>query len=169
MHAMTRKAIAPGRQPTYRSKLFPEHVHDAYKSSTKLPTPTVCPGCGAVFADGRWQWLPLPETACRQMCPACHRIHDHFPAGYVKLEGEFLAKHRDELIELVRNVEKREKSEHPLQRIMGVADENGGLLVTTTDIHLAHGIGEALHHAYKGVLDSHYSPEEKLLRVRWSR
>jgi NMD protein affecting ribosome stability and mRNA decay len=166
---MTRKPIPPGRQPTYRSKLFPEHVHDAYKSSTKLPTPTVCPECGAVFADGRWQWLPRPDSAHREMCPACHRVHDRFPAGYVKLDGEFLREHRGELTELARNLERKEKAEHALQRIIDIKDENGGLLITTTDIHLAHGIGEALHHAYKGELESHYNREEKLLRVRWSR
>ena len=166
---MTRKSIAPGARPRNKSKIFAERVHDAYKSSAKLPTPTLCPQCGAVFAEGRWSWLPRPEAAHSEMCPACHRIHDHFPAGYVKLEGEFLAQHRAELIQLVRNLEKKEKAEHPLQRIIDIVDEDGGVLVTTTDIHLAHGIGEALHHAYKGTLDSHYSPEEKLLRARWSR
>ena len=166
---MTRKSIAPGRQPTYRSKLFPEHVHDAYKARGKLPTPTVCPDCGAVFADGRWQWLPRPAQAHEERCSACHRIHDRFPAGYVTLDGEFLDTHRAELIQLVRNLEAKEKAEHPLQRIIEVVDEAGGVLVTTTDVHLAHGIGEALHHAYKGTLDSHYNPEEKLLRVRWTR
>jgi NMD protein affecting ribosome stability and mRNA decay len=166
---MTRKSIPPGRQPTYRRKLFPEHVHDAYKSSEKLPTPTVCPECGAVFAEGRWQWRALPEGAHRETCPACHRIHDRFPAGYVKLEGEFVRAHRDELIDLARNLEMKERAEHALQRIVDITDENGGLLITTTDIHLAHGIGEALRHAYAGELESHYIREEKLLRVRWSR
>ena len=167
---MTQKAMTPARRPTVKSKVFEERVHDTYKSSAKLPTPTLCGECGAVFAKGRWQWLlPPPEPAHAGMCPACRRIHDRFPAGFVKLDGEFLAAHRDELLELARNLEKKEKSERPLQRIMDVVDENGGVLITTTDIHLAHGIGEALHHAYKGTLDSHYNREEKLLRVHWSR
>lgn len=72
-------------------------------------------------------------------------------------------------MQLVRRIETKEKAEHPLQRIVDVVDEDGGVLVTTTDVHLAHGIGEALRHAYKGELDSHYNPDEKLLRVRWTR
>ena len=111
---MTRKSIPPGRQPTYRSKLFPERVHDAYKSSTKLPTPTVCPECGAVFADGRWQWLARPESAHSEMCPACHRIHDRFPAGYVTIKGAFFEEHRDEIVRLIESHEKKEKSARPL-------------------------------------------------------
>lgn len=166
---MTHKTIAPGPQPTYRSKLFQERVHDPYKSSEKLPTPTLCPECGAVFADGRWRWMAAEKPAHRELCPACHRIKDHFPAGYVKLEGEFFSAHRTELLELARNVEKKARAEHPLERIMEVVDENGGVTITTTDVHLAHGIGEALHHAYKGTLDSRYNPAEKLLRVRGFR
>lgn len=166
---MTRKSIPVGRQPTYRSKLFPEHVQDAYKASMKLPTPTACGACGAVFAHGRWQWLARPENAHSEMCPACHRIHDRFPAGYVKLEGEFARSHRTELTELARNLEQKEKLEHPLQRIMDIVEEDGDVLITTTDIHLAHGIGEALHHAYDGTLESRYNAEENLLRVRWKR
>jgi hypothetical protein len=111
----------------------------------------------------------MPEAAHEEMCPACHRIHDRFPAGYVKLAGDFLKAHRTDLVGLVRHVEQREKAEHPLQRVMDIVDDADGILVTTTDIHLAHGIGEALHHAYGGRLDSHYNPEENLLRVNWSR
>ena len=166
---MTRKSIAPGPRPAHKSNVFAERVHDAYKSSAKLPTPTLCPECGAVFADGRWRWLPRPDGAYSKLCPACHRIHDHFPAGYVKLEGEFLAQHRAELMQLVRNLEEKEKAEHPLQRVMDIVDEDGGVLVTTTDVHLAHGIGEALHRAYKGTLDSQHNAQEKRVRVRWSR
>jgi hypothetical protein len=38
--------------------------------------------------------------------------------------------------------------------------------ITTTDIHLTRGIGEALHHAQ---LEYHYNDEETLLRVMWQR
>ncbi len=163
------KLATPGAMPVYRTKPLQEHVHDSYRSRGKLPEPTLCPQCGAVYSGGRWQWLPKPEKAHREMCPACHRVHDHFPAGYVKLEGEFFTQHRAELLNLVHHVEQREKAEHPLQRIIGITEENGAMLVATTDIHLARGIGDAIHHAYQGHLESHYNPEENLLRVHWKR
>ena len=163
------KPSQPGAQPVFGDKLFREQIHDSYKSRVKPHGSTLCPQCGAVFHKGRWQWLPKPDEAHEATCPACQRMHDQYPAGYVKLEGEFLAQHRAELMSLVRHVEQREKAEHPLQRIMDIVDEDGSLLVTTTDIHLAHGIGEAVRHAYRGHLESHYNPEENLLRVHWKR
>ena len=144
-----------------------EREHDGYKAKEKLPEPTACPVCRAVFHKGRWQWAAMPAGAHEEMCPACHRIHDKFPAGFVTLEGEYLKLHRDELLQLVENVAERAKKEHPLERIMAIEDENGGILVTTTDIHLARGIGEALHHAHHGELEFHYSDEENMLRVHW--
>jgi hypothetical protein len=42
---------------------------------------------------------------------------------------------------------------------MAVKEKNGTTLMTTTDIHLARGMGELLHHAYQGGLEFHYNPE----------
>lgn len=50
-----------------------------------------------------------------------------------------------------------------------MVDEDCAMLVTTTRIHFARGIGEAVRHAYQGHLESHYNREENLLRVHWQR
>jgi hypothetical protein len=52
---------------------------------------------------------------------------------------------------------------------MDIERSDDGITVTTTDIHLARGIGDAVHHAYQGALDFHYNPEQNLLRVSWAR
>lgn len=69
---------------------------------------------------------------------------------------------------LARN-EQHQRAEHPLKRIMAIEQQKDSVLVTTTDIHLARGIGEALRHAYQGELDLKYNADEHLLRVHWSR
>ncbi|MDH4217055.1 MAG: BCAM0308 family protein [Gallionella sp.] len=166
---MNTASVHPGfHQITRHDNLFKERVHDAYKARGKLKEPTVCDKCGAVFHQGRWQWITSPGNAHKTTCPACHRIHDNFPAGFLTLKGEFYQTHRAEIMHLVRNHEKRERLEHPLHRIMDVEDKDSATLVTTTDIHLARGLGEALHHAYQGELDFHYNPEQNLLRVSWT-
>jgi NMD protein affecting ribosome stability and mRNA decay len=158
-----------GWRPLQREELRDELVHDSYKAKQKLHEPTRCPDCGAVYQGGRWQWAAAAAGAHEERCPACHRIHDHFPAGYVTLAGQFLAAHREELLHLARHREAQEKAEHPLERIMAIEDVEGGVLITTTDTHLARNIGEAVHAAYKGLLEYHYNKGENLLRVHWSR
>ena len=158
-----------GFRPLRREQLFQELIHDSYKSSRKLSEPTRCPQCGAVFHKGRWTWAMAPAGAHEEKCPACHRIHDKFPAGYVTLTGKFFRAHRDEILQLVKNHEAKEKAEHPLERLMGIEDTTEGVLVTTANTHLARDIAEALHSAYKGDLDYHYNKEDNLLRASWSR
>ncbi len=154
-------------QPGRHFQVLDDPSHDPYQDREKLAEPSVCADCGAVFHEGRWQWAPVPAHAHQAHCTACRRIHDKFPAGYVSIEGAFAQAHREELVNLARNLEAREKAEHPLQRIMAIEDQDDHMMITTTDIHLARAIGEALHHAYKGELDYQYNREEYLLRVRW--
>jgi NMD protein affecting ribosome stability and mRNA decay len=142
---------------------------DPYRAREKLPEPAVCPSCQAVYVAGRWTWNKPSADAYEHKCPACQRIQDRFPAGYVMIKGEFIGKHRDEIIALITSMEGREKAEHPLQRIMAIEDVRDGLQVTTTDSRLARGIGEALHDAYKGDLKLRYSRDENLMRATWRR
>lgn len=158
-----------GFQPVRRDRLRLETVMDSYKAKGKLSEPTVCQDCGAVYHAGRWQWIEKPKDAHQTTCPACHRMRDHFPAGYVTMSGEFLAKHEDEIMRLIKHRELQEKAEHPMQRIMNIEKTKQGTLVTTTDVHLARGIGEALHHAYQGELEFHFNKDQNLLRVNWRR
>lgn len=152
-----------------RDQLLQELVHDSYKSGRKLPEPTRCTECGAVYRRGRWTWGAAAQDAHAERCPACHRIHDRMPAGYVTLGGAFYESHRDEILRRIRRCEEAEKKEHPLQRIIAVDANAHGSIVTTTDTHLARRIGDALRDAYKGELEYRYNKEENLLRVAWSR
>jgi NMD protein affecting ribosome stability and mRNA decay len=166
---MTNQSHSAGFHQIRRDRLPMETVMDSYKTKGKLSEPTVCPDCVAVFHAGHWQWLEKPKDAHQTTCPACHRIRDQFPAGYVSLSGEFFAAHEQEILQLIQHRETREKAEHPLQRIIAIEKTKQGTLVTTTDIHLARGIAEALHHAYQGELEFHYNSDQNLLRANWSR
>ncbi len=148
--------------------LFERDV-DAYKAKGKLPEPTVCPECDAVYHQGRWQWSEAPSDAHRETCPACHRVHDQYPAGYVTIEGPFFDSHGGEIRRMIQHHAEHERSEHPLKRIMTIEDLQGTMLITTTDTHLARGIGEALRHAYQGSLKVEHVSGENLVRVYWSR
>ena len=150
-------------------RLSPPLGKDPYAERKKLPDPTSCPTCGAIYRDGRWAWGSPPAGAHEAHCPACRRIADDYPAGIVTVRGEFARAHRAEIGHLARNLEEREKKEHPLKRIIALREEADQLVITTTDTHLARNIGDALHHAYQGELAYDPSESESLLRVSWER
>jgi hypothetical protein len=144
-------------------------LRDPYKHPAKLHEPTVCPQCGAVYREGRWSWAERPPGAEQVLCQACHRINDDYPAGIVTLSGGFVQRHRDDILHLVKRQEEREKPEHPFNRIMAIRKDADGLTVTTTDLHLAHRIGEAISAAYDGNLTMRYDEDGYFVRIAWQR
>jgi NMD protein affecting ribosome stability and mRNA decay len=147
--------------------LLKEYVHDTYKSRGKLPEPTLCPQCGAVFRKGKWTWAPRPARAHEKVCPACRRIEDKYPAGILRLTGPSLRRRRNELLSVIRRQEAEAKRNHPLCRVMGIEESADGIVVRTTDSHLPRRIGEALWHAYHGELKLHYGEDPRLIRMTW--
>jgi NMD protein affecting ribosome stability and mRNA decay len=160
--------MKPNRGSSDENQRAGGHPDDPYRA-VKPTEPTRCPGCGATFVGGRWTWAKAPEDAHEHLCPACQRIEDRFPAGYVLLRGDFRGGRRDEVVALIHAKEKQQRSEYPLQRVISIEDVHGGMQVTTTDSLLARGIGEALYETYKGDLKLRYSRDENLLRATWKR
>ena len=152
-----------------RDRLMQEKRHDTYKEDKKWPEPTVCTKCSSVYLEGRWTWYEPPAKANKVLCPACQRITENYPAGYLELKGSFFKKHREEMLNLIHNEEKQEKGEHPLERIMAIDEEGEHTLITTTGIHIARRIGEAVSSAYQGELSFTYGDGEKIIRIFWSR
>jgi cytochrome c553 len=156
--------------PGHDRAVMLESQHDAYRLREKLPEPSFCPLCSAVYEQGRWQWKePLSAKAPHVLCSACRRQRDHQPAGIVRLAGQFLQRHRDELLQRVRNHAEHARAEHPMQRIMAIEDDGDAVVITTTDVHLARGIGEAVHQSFRGTLEVKPSPQQDLMRVNWQR
>lgn len=167
---MSGKNTNPARQGRH-DRLIQERNHDPYKSQKKLPEPTLCHECKAVFTGSRWQWLEnISQPMNVTLCPACSRIHDNVPAGILSVGGEFFRQHREEILRLLHNRMDAEKAQHPLKRLMSIEDmPDGSLVATFTDTHSPRDIGKALANAYQGELDIDYAEDEDFTRVDWSR
>jgi NMD protein affecting ribosome stability and mRNA decay len=146
-----------------------ERRRDVERTPGKLPEPTACPQCGAVFHKGRWTWDEMPAGARERLCPACRRINANTPDGSLVLRGGYLRAHRQDILNLARNEEAQEKAEHPLSRIMTIKEEDDTLELSTTDVHLVRRIGEALHKAHQGDFSIQYSKGEQFARAVWTR
>lgn len=154
-----------GRRTAGRAQRDP--FIDPYKTRKKPTAPAACPTCGAIYHLGRWQWGQRPEAAHDEPCPACRRTADGLPAGIVTLHGALALQHKAEITGLVRNEEAAEKSEHPLNRIIAIAESDEGLAITTTDIHLPRRLGEAVKRAFHGTLAMHFDDSAYFARVDW--
>jgi len=158
------------REGEKRGSVGRENVNPYYEEQ-KYPEPTVCPRCGLIYQDGRWQ---LPETTPdarphESLCPACRREMDRNPAGLVYLTGGYFADHREEILNLARNQEQAARSTRPLQRIMWIEDRDDGVEIATTSSHLATRIAKAVESACKGSLTIKQAPQEPLVRCYWER
>lgn len=153
-----------------RDKGIKRERHDVYKEKGKLTEGTVCTSCGVVFANGRWVWDYEGETTRETICPACRRIKDRYPAGFIKLRGEFFQANRDEIINLVRNQEELQKQAHPMQRIIRIIESrNQTTLIETTGVHIARRIGDAIARAYQGEYSFQYADNYNRIRILWER
>lgn len=152
-----------------RDRLVKEKYHDTYREGRKRSELAICSSCNAVYGEGKWTWCDAPEGTLKVLCPACQRIADNYPAGYVELKGLFLEKRREEILNLVKNEQKLESGEHPMEKIMEIKPEVDHMLITTTGVHMARRIGEAVARAYQGDLNFTYGDNEKTIRVVWVR
>ena len=103
--------------------------HDQYKVKGQLRESSVCRECKVVYHKGRWTWGPVPSGSQAIVCPAYQRIRDGAPSGGQLFTGEFVSKHRDQVLRLARNEEARVKAEHPMARIIKIeyqAEASGG-------------------------------------------
>jgi len=135
----------------------------------------VCPECHAISRKKRWyvdeaEYVSLVRTgAVLRRCPACRKIADGFPSGVVTLRGGFLRTHRDEILTIVRNEERRARGTNPLERIMAIREGDGSVEILTTDEKLAQRVGREIRKAYQGSVSYKWSEDANLVRVNWSR
>ncbi len=139
----------------------------------------ICPKCRAIYRNKRWvidekEYAALtrkgaPGGIAWGRCPACRKIEDGFVAGVVTLRGGYLRDHRDDIVNLIRNEEKRAMGFNPLERIIRMEDKGETLEIATTDEKLAQRIGRELRKACRGIVAYKWSEDSKLLRVNWAR
>jgi NMD protein affecting ribosome stability and mRNA decay len=150
---------------------------DPYIPSKSPPGVGACPKCHAIRRNKRW-YLDEKEFAALtrktgavalERCPACRKIADGFPSGVVLLRGGYLREHREEILKLIRNEEKRAIGINPLERIISVTEQGGKMEIATTDEKLAQRIGREVRKACGGAIAYKWSEDSKLLRVNWVR
>ena len=86
------------------------------------------------------------------------------------LSGDFFEQNRYEIVSLVFRFVEQQKAEYPVKCILDIEDANdGGVVITFTDIHLLRGVGEAIKHAHKGEFNIQSSESTDGIHATWVR
>jgi len=149
---------------------------DPYIPDVSAEEGVACSLCGAVYHNRRWSLNGVPErkasasaTPHRVICPGCRKVQEKNPGGIVTLSGGYWGIHREEILNLIRNEEKKAMGINPVERIIQMEEQHGDLVIQTTNEKLAQRLGRALHKACHGDVEYKWSADNKLARVEWSR
>jgi len=179
------RPILPGRvEPTWHQAQWPfegethkwEYPRRDYRGPSAIPAQSVCPVCHAI-SDGRhwllderlYQRLRMSPYVKVELCPADQRIARQMYDGEIVLQGAWLNGHKEEVLNWVRNEEKRSRATNPMARLASVDERDGTIYILTTSQALARRIGSGLKSAFKGRLKIQRLPYETFTRVRWAR
>lgn len=161
------ESTGPGPGRRQRARWVRPKEHDTYARGAKPAQGVVCSECGAVHEAGRWTWHAPPVAELRAgLCPACERIRDRYPAGTIRLPLA-MASDREEIVNAVRALERAEKAEHPLERVMDIEETGEDLVITTTGVHLARRIAARLGRRLHVKPRLRYPAEQNLVFVEW--
>lgn len=150
--------------------------NDPYLPGQGLPEPVICPECQAVYRNKRWyidapayEKLAVDAKVARHLCPGCQKIKDGYAEGYVTLRGSYLWAHETEILNILKNEERKAMAKNPLVRIMRMERDGEELLIETTEEKLAEHLGRALNKAHQGDLKVVWTDDHAICRVTWQR
>jgi hypothetical protein len=177
--------VLPGKvEPTWFAAQWPTQADSrklnlprrAYEDPGAEPGTTICPLCHAISEGSRWYLDEQQYTQLRQdpdikvdLCPADRRIQRQMFDGEVVLQGEWLDKHKEEVLNWVRNEEKRARLINPMARLATIQEREHHIYILTTSQVLARRIGSGMKSTFKGRLSVQKLPYEGFTRVRWAR
>lgn len=160
-------------------KVQPDDFRDPYLTALEYKDKSVCRVCQNIYHGKRWvidenlygSLMKKPESVVLTVCPSCRKIESHYFEGVVKLSGDFLFEHKDEILNLIKNTEIRSDYINPQSKIEDVEINEIDKTITlkTTSEELARRIGKNVNNAYNGNLKISFSRDDRLVRVYWTR
>ena len=148
---------------------FLEDEEDPYR--VELEDGSYCKECGITYINKNWK-LSAPDNYKKKqiICPACKKIKDNYYLGILELKGTFLKEHKEEIKNILKNEENRQRSKNALPRIGKIEEPADDIMIVyTTSVRLAYRLGKAVYSACKGDLTIKWSDGEHFTRVYWSR
>jgi hypothetical protein len=139
----------------------------------RLPEPTACERCGAVFVRRTWRRQGnIPAARLDELrwtiCPACAQARAAVGFGRVLVRGAFAAANDALIRQRIANVAERAAFTQPERRISSMEREGDTLEIITTSQKLAHRIVHELKKLFRGRASYAWSDDGTLFAT-WER
>lgn len=97
------------------------------------------------------------------------KLESSEPPGRILLCGFYFSEHREEIMALAQEVERREREIHPHDKILSIQNTGRSTIITTSGTNLPRRIASALFYAFKGQVTFKYDRDLDRVRMTWSR
>jgi hypothetical protein len=139
----------------------------------RLPEPSMCERCGAVFSRRVWRRgrVASPARLARvrwTVCPACEQVSRQEYYGRVLVRGAFARANEALVRRRIENVAARAAHTQPERRIVSIERDGDALEVLTTSQKLAHRIVRELKKLFGGRASYTWTDDRALLAT-WRR
>jgi hypothetical protein len=162
--AMSTRALIRSRN---RSQTASGKRQAAERSGTRLPEPSACDRCGAVFVRRVWR-RDVARSSDRlgrvrwMVCPACTQVGRGEGFGRILIRGEAARTHAELILLRIDHVGKRAAASQPQRRVVSCDWHGDELEVLTTSQKLAHRIVHELKKVLGGSATYHWSADRTL-------
>ncbi len=137
--------------------------------------PTICEGCGSIFARRTWRSdhkLSAAERARAEwaVCPACEQVGRQVGQGRVIISGSGALKEQDLIRRRIQNVVNHAMKTQPERRIASIdwIDTDGrALQLITTSQKLAHRIVHELSKLFRAGVPTYSWKDDGTLFATW--
>jgi NMD protein affecting ribosome stability and mRNA decay len=139
----------------------------------RLPEPSLCERCGAVFSGRVWRrdrkvTGALLERSRWVRCPACTQAAAESGFGRVRIRGRYALAHEEPIRRRLANVASRAARTQPERRISTIDRRDDAIEVITTSQKLAHRIVHELKKVFRGRASYAWSDDGTLFAT-WER
>jgi hypothetical protein len=147
--------------------------HPMEAAAGHLPEPSVCTGCGAIFARRVWRsdrtiTGALLARAHWVRCPACSQLADRSGLGRVIVRGRYALAHEALIRRRLANIAAHASRTEPERRISTIERLEDRMEVITTSQKLAHRIVHELKKLFRGRASYVWS-DDGTLHATWER
>jgi hypothetical protein len=130
-----------------------------------------CPKCKKIFLKGKWVkdtisdlYTIKPELAYCNKC--IKKVYENY-IGTVEIRAKDVKEHKEDYLELAREVERELEDPKPFEKIHKVEEREGVLIIRTNTTRLAQEIGKRLRLEFQGGIQYQWMERNQYLNVIW--